>query len=81
MVGGADQTSLRKGVAFLKSHGFNAVRIPLAVDALLGQVSDYSLLTTHYSLFTTHYSDTTRYANALLGQVSVKLTRCWGRLM
>ena len=34
-VGGLDQMPVEMGAAFLRRHSFNAVRVPLAVDALL----------------------------------------------
>jgi len=34
-IGGLGELSVRSGAAWLRAHGFNAVRVPLAVDALL----------------------------------------------
>lgn len=36
MIGGVDRVGISTVASFLKANGFNAVRIPLAADALLG---------------------------------------------
>ena len=33
--GGSSKGKIENGMAFLRTHGFNAIRLPLAVDAVL----------------------------------------------
>ena len=35
-IGGSDQAPVASYMAFLKQHHFNAIRVPLAADAVLG---------------------------------------------
>ena len=49
-IGGADQAPVASYMAFLKQHNFNAIRVPLAADAVLGQrncLSDDGVYYTH----------------------------------
>ena len=49
-IGGADQAPIDASMAFLKQHRFNAIRVPLAADAILGQrncLSDSGVYYTH----------------------------------